>query len=112
MIGHPDADRLAFRILQAARHVRRRPEDHRVGSRRMRLQYAVGPVLDARVGRDFGEIAANQRKVVFPACLANARDLFCRVAIAECAPKSVARVGRIHCQGAFPEPVGRLFDEA
>ena len=64
VIGHANADRAAFRVLQTLRQLVRRAQHEGVGPRSQRLQQAIGPILHARVRRNVGEVATREREIV------------------------------------------------
>ena len=81
-------------------------QDEGERSGRQRLEQAELPVVDARVGRDLGQVAAHQRELVVPVEVADATQAIGRVPVVEMAAERVAGIGRIRDHGALAQALG------
>jgi hypothetical protein len=75
---------------EALRHFASRLENERVASGRRRLEHPELAVVDARVLRDLGEIAAHEREVVVLVDLPDCADTLHRRLVTDVAAERVA----------------------
>ena len=80
------------RILHALRYFACGLQDERVRTGRHRLKQAIGPIIDTSVEADFGEIATDQREIVFLIGPSDTAYTVQGVFIANMATKGIARV--------------------
>ena len=90
MIGNAQTDRLALGMQHAPRQFLRAFENEGVTARRGRLEQTILGVVDTRVLRDLGEVAAHQRQVVPIVHLADLANAIDRSLVAKVASKRIA----------------------
>lgn len=93
MVGNANADRLARWMGQAARHLSRRFENERIGAGSCQSQQPVGGIVDLGIGRNLGQVAAQQTQVVAFVDPAQTPDAVDRRLVVELADQRVAGVG-------------------
>src|SRR6185503_1648919 len=108
--GHAHADRLLAR--KAPRHFLSGTQDERVAARRHALQELELRVVDHRVARHLGEIAAHQRQVMALVDTANAAQALGPFRAGAVAAQRIARVRRIGDQAAVAHDFGGLAHQA
>ena len=105
------ADGFAARMQQPARHFARCVQDEGVTAGRCRLDQPELPVVDARIGRRFGQIAAQQPEMVACIDLAYRADALHRRLVADVTAEGVARIRRIDDHPAVANDRDRLADQ-
>lgn len=109
---HPQADGLAGGMTETPRDFLRRLKDNGKGTRRCRLQHPVLAIVDARVLRDFAQVATQQREMVLVVDSANApQPLHCRLVV-EMANECVTGICRQRDDTAAMDDLSGLLDEA
>ncbi|MNY62805.1 hypothetical protein D3C86_1996840 [compost metagenome] len=89
-LGHAQTDGLALRVAHAARHFLGGVQNEGVGAGRAQLEQAVLAVVDLGIGRELGQIAAQQAQMVLVVDLADAADALHGVAVIEMADQRIA----------------------
>lgn len=64
MVGHAQADCTSLRVLQALGYLARGLQNKRIRTGRHGLDHAIGPIIDAGIDTDLGQVAANQSEIV------------------------------------------------
>ena len=109
---HPQADRLARRMAQTARHFLGGFQDERVRAGRGGLQHAELAIVDPRIQRDFTQIAAQQSQKMLVVDAADAAQALDRMLVVEMAHQRVAGIGRQGDDAAGMDDLRGLLDQA
>ena len=112
VLGHAQADGLALRVAHPARHFLGGLQDEGEGAGRGGLEQAVLAVVDAGVGGQLAQVAAQQGEVVLLVDAADLPQLIDRGLVVEVADQGVGRIGRHRCDTAAGEQGRRLLEEA
>src|SRR5438105_3712199 len=90
-------------MQEPARHLTRRAQDESIAARRSVLEQTELAIVDARVYRGFGDIAAYQREMVARVDRADGTDALHRGLVADVTAQRVTRISRVndHPPGAY-----------
>src|SRR5438477_12183966 len=102
------ADRLTARMQEPARHLARRAQDESIAARRCVLEQTELAVVDARVYRGFGDIAAYQREMVTRVDRADGTDALHRGLVADMTAQRVTRISRVNDHSSGADNLDRL----
>ena len=98
-------------MAQAARHFLGCFQDEGIGTGRGRFQQPVLAVVDARILRNFAQIAAQQGQVMLVVDAADAAQAFHRALVIQMADQRIAGIGRQRDDAAGVDDLRRLLDQ-
>src|SRR5690606_25044885 len=110
VIRDSDADRAPLGILQALGRLARRLQKKRVRPWREGLQRAVLLIVDARILRDLGQVATDEREMMVLVRLTDPRDALHRRLVADVAAQRIAGIGRVNDYSTVADDRDRLQD--
>jgi hypothetical protein len=108
MLRNANADGLALFVGDALGQFLGGGKDERVRTRRQLFEQTKLAIVDARIGRDFRQIAADQRELVMAVEIADPAQAFGGLAIVEMTAERVAGVGRIGDHRTVADALGDL----
>lgn len=112
MVGYSKPDRPPLGILQAFGDFSRGGQDERIWARRKRLDQSVGPIVDSRVHADFGQIGADQRKIVLLVRAADPMNSVNRLLVANVTAECIAGIRRVRDKASIADDLHNSLNPA
>src|SRR5580692_8402722 len=111
MVGHPDADRLALRVLQPSRGLASCLEQERIGTGSCRLEQPELARIDPRIAGDFPQIAAHEREVMVLVGTTQTPESLEGTLVPQMRAQCIAAIRWIGDQSAIAHDLDRLADQ-